>query len=108
MNFSCIYHRIIETKLWNRIEYEFFVNNIIIYIKKEIAENFNFDWTVNKFKNLKKRITILYMCDFFIILILIYEFIYFCISDNNSIYKFWVYYFDCPKIIGEEDWCTFS
>jgi len=34
---------------------KFLANNMIIYIEKEIVENFSFDLIINGFKNLKEQ-----------------------------------------------------
>jgi len=44
---------------------EFLAKNMIIYIEKEIAENFSYNLIIDEFKNMKEVETILYMCDFF-------------------------------------------
>ena len=50
--------KIIKTRLRNKMEDEFLADNMIIYIEKEIAENFSFDSIINEFKDLKERRTI--------------------------------------------------
>jgi hypothetical protein len=35
--------KVVKTKLRNKIEDEFFANSLVVYIKMEIAENFNLD-----------------------------------------------------------------
>jgi len=37
------------------MEDEFFVDNMIIYIEKKIAENFNIDSIINEFKNMMEE-----------------------------------------------------
>ena len=46
--------KVMKTRLRNKIEDEFLINNIIIYIEKKIAESFNFDLIINYFKSLKE------------------------------------------------------
>jgi len=47
--------KIIKTRLRNKMEDEFLTDNMIIYIVKEIAENFSFDSIIDEFKDLKER-----------------------------------------------------
>jgi len=47
--------KIIKTRLPNKIEDEFLADNIIIYIEKEITENFSYDSIIDEFKDLKER-----------------------------------------------------
>lgn len=51
--------KIIKNKLQNKMKDEFLVDNTIIYIKKQIVENFSFDSIIDEFKNLKEPTTIL-------------------------------------------------
>jgi len=58
---------------------------MIIYIEKEIAENFSYDSIIDEFKNMKEGKIIFYMCDFF------YRYIHtklciniYCMEDANS------------------------
>lgn len=46
--------KIIKTRLHNRMKNKFLLDNMIIYIKKEITENFSFDSTIDEFKHLKE------------------------------------------------------
>jgi len=41
---------------------EFFVDNIVIYIAKEIVENCSSDSIINELKNMKEQMTIIYIC----------------------------------------------
>ena len=51
--------KIMKIRLKNRIKDQFLANNMIIYIKREIVESFNFDSIINDFKSLKEwRVTI--------------------------------------------------
>jgi len=47
--------KIIKTRLRNKMEDEFLADNMIIYIEKEIAENFSSDSIIDEFRDLKKR-----------------------------------------------------
>jgi len=47
--------KIIKTRLRNKMEDEFLVDNMIIYIEKEIAENFSSDSIIDEFRDLKER-----------------------------------------------------
>ena len=46
--------KVMKTRLKNKIEDEFLVNSIIIYIEKKIVEGFNFDLIIDYFKSLKE------------------------------------------------------
>ena len=46
--------KIIKTRLRNKIEDEFLINSIIIYIVKKIPEDFNSYLIIDDFKSLKK------------------------------------------------------
>ena len=46
--------KIIKTRLKNKIEDEFLINSIIIYIEKKISKGFNFDLIIDYFKPLKR------------------------------------------------------
>jgi len=50
--------KIIKTRLQNKMEDEFLVDNMIIYIEKEIVENFSSDSIIDELRDLKERRTI--------------------------------------------------
>ena len=57
----------------------FFADNMVIYIEKEIAENFNLYSIIDGFKHMKEQMTILQICiiSLIVMVILNYEFIIF-------------------------------
>ena len=50
--FSAI--KIIKTRLYNRMEDDFILNYLIVYIEKEIAERFTIDMIINDFYSIKE------------------------------------------------------
>ena len=44
-----------KTKLHNKMEDELLVDNIIVYIKKEIARNFTIEMIMDEFYSMKNR-----------------------------------------------------
>ena len=51
--FSAI--KIIKTRLYNRMEDDFILNYLIVYIEKEIAERFTIDMIIDDFYFMKER-----------------------------------------------------
>ena len=47
--------KIIKTRLHNKIEDEFLLDNLAVYIEKKIAENFTTDSILDEFRSLKER-----------------------------------------------------
>ena len=47
--------KIVKTRLCNKMEDEFLSDNLVVYIEKEIAENFTTDSILNDFRSLKER-----------------------------------------------------
>ena len=47
--------KIVKTRLHNKMEDEFFSDNLAVYIEKEIAENFTIDSILDEFRSLKER-----------------------------------------------------
>jgi len=47
------------------MEDEFHIDNMIIYIEKEITENFSYDSIIDEFRDVKERRTIFYICVIF-------------------------------------------
>ena len=47
--------KIVKTRLHNKMEDEFFSDNLAVYIEKEIAENFTTDSILDEFRSLKER-----------------------------------------------------
>ena len=47
--------KIVKTKLRNKMEDDFLVDYLVIYIEKEIAENFSIDKIIDDFYSLKER-----------------------------------------------------
>jgi hypothetical protein len=47
--------KIVKTKLRNRMEDDFLVNYLIVYIKKEIVEKFTIDMIIDYFYFMKER-----------------------------------------------------
>jgi len=45
--------KIIKTRLRNRMEDDFFANDLIVYIEKEIAERFTIDMIIDDFYSMK-------------------------------------------------------
>jgi hypothetical protein len=45
--------KIIKTRLRNRMEDNFFANDLIVYIEKEIAERFTIDMIIDDFYSMK-------------------------------------------------------
>jgi hypothetical protein len=45
--------KIVKTRLRNRIEDDFLVNYLIVYIEKEIAERFTIDMIIDDFYSMK-------------------------------------------------------
>ena len=50
--FSAI--KIVKTRLRNRMDYDFLVNYLIVYIEKEIVERFTIDMIINDFYFMKE------------------------------------------------------
>jgi len=46
--------KIIKTLSLNKMKDEFLVNNMSIYIEKEIAENFSYDSIIDEFRDLRE------------------------------------------------------
>ena len=56
--FVCLYligTKIIKTRLYNRMEDDFILNYLIVYIEKEIAERFTIDMIIDDFYSMKER-----------------------------------------------------
>nr|XP_023909338.1 uncharacterized protein LOC112021000 [Quercus suber] len=47
--------KIVKTRLRNKMEDEFLSNNLVVYIEREIAENFTTDSILDDFRSLKER-----------------------------------------------------
>ena len=47
--------KLLKTRLRNRIEDEFLADNMIVYIKKEIAGNFTMEMIMDEFYSIKNR-----------------------------------------------------
>ena len=47
--------KIIKTRLHNKIEDEFLLDNLAVYIEKKITENFTTDSILDEFRSLKER-----------------------------------------------------
>ena len=47
--------KIVKTRLRNKMEDEFLSDNLVVYIEKEIAENFTTDSILNDFRSLKEH-----------------------------------------------------
>ena len=47
--------KIVKTKLCNKMEDEFLANNLIVYIKREIAEMFDSNFVLDDFVSMKER-----------------------------------------------------
>jgi hypothetical protein len=47
--------KIVKTRLRNKMEDEFLANSLVVYIEREIAENFNLDSILDDFVSLKGR-----------------------------------------------------
>jgi len=47
--------KIVKTRLRNRMEDDFLVNYLIIYIEKEIVERFTIDMIIDDFYSMKER-----------------------------------------------------
>ena len=47
--------KLLKTRLRNRMEDELLANNMIVYIKKEIAENFTVKMIIDEFYSMKNR-----------------------------------------------------
>lgn len=47
--------KIVKTRLRNKMEDEFLANNLIVYIEREIVENFSSDSILDDFSSLKER-----------------------------------------------------
>ena len=47
--------KIVKTRLCNKMEDKFLSNNLVVYIEKEIAENFTTDSILDDFRSLKER-----------------------------------------------------
>ena len=47
--------KIVKTRLRNKMEDEFLLDNLVVYIKKEITENFTTDSILDDFRSLKER-----------------------------------------------------
>ena len=47
--------KLLKTRLRNRMEDEFLADNMIIYIKKEIAGNFTIEMIIDEFYSMKNR-----------------------------------------------------
>jgi len=82
-------HFFYQTRLWNKIENNFFLHNIIIYIEKIVTKTFSFDFIIDGFNNFFCSYNYVELCINFC-----------CISNNDKIYKFQICYFDSPKVNG--------
>jgi hAT family C-terminal dimerisation region len=49
--------KIVKTRLRNRMEDDFLADNLVVYIEKEIAENFTIEGIIEEFNSLKNRRT---------------------------------------------------
>jgi hAT family C-terminal dimerisation region len=49
--------KIVKTRLRNRMEDDFLTDNLVVYIEKEIAENFTIEGIIEEFNSLKNRRT---------------------------------------------------
>lgn len=47
--------KIVKTRLRNKMEDEFLIDNLIVYIEREIVENFSSDLILDDFSSLKER-----------------------------------------------------
>ena len=47
--------KIVKTKFRNKMEDEFLADNLIVYIKREIAEMFDSDFVLDDFVSMKER-----------------------------------------------------
>ena len=47
--------KLLKTRLRNRMEDEFLADNMIVYIKKEIAGNFTIEMIMDEFYSMKNR-----------------------------------------------------
>ena len=47
--------KLLKTRLRNRMEDEFLADNMIVYIKKEIARNFTIEMIMDEFYSMKNR-----------------------------------------------------
>ena len=47
--------KLLKTRLRNRMEDEFLANNMIVYVKKEIARNFIIEMIMDEFYSMKNR-----------------------------------------------------
>ena len=47
--------KIVKTRLRNKMEDEFLSDNLVVYIEKEIAENFTIDSILDDFRSLKEH-----------------------------------------------------
>jgi hypothetical protein len=47
--------KLVKTRLRSRIEDEFLVDNLVVYIEKEIAKDFTTEMIMNEFYSMKDR-----------------------------------------------------
>ena len=47
--------KLLKTRLCNRMEYELLADNMIVYIEKEITENFTVEMIMDEFYSMKNR-----------------------------------------------------
>ena len=47
--------KLLKTRLRNRMEDEFLADNMIVYIEKEIVENFTIEMIMDEFYSMKNR-----------------------------------------------------
>ena len=47
--------KIVKIRLRNKMEDEFLLDNLVVYIEREIAENFTIDSILDDFRSLKER-----------------------------------------------------
>jgi len=96
--------KITKTRLRNKMNDEFLADNMIIYIDKEIAENFSSDSIIDEFRDLKERRTILYICviSFLVIIILNYVFIFIVLVTIIKCIHFGCICFGSPNDVGQD------
>jgi hypothetical protein len=47
--------KVVKTRLHNKMDDKFLANTLVVYIEREIFENFNFDLILDDFVYLRKR-----------------------------------------------------
>jgi len=75
----------------------------LFILKKKLLKNLSSYSIIDELKNMKKQMTIFYICviSFIVMFILNYVFIIFALVTIIK-YIFWVYYFDSPNNIGQD------